>query len=192
MSVGFNLYDGDTGRVAFHGTPVELVRAHCEALALKPVLAPTQPGAFEPAFLEMLDRLEGMGVGGVVFGNIHLVDVRAWYEERTTGAGLAHREPLWGEPPAELVREVVERGYRARVVSVDLARGDPDWVGRPLDAALVAEVEARGADPCGEHGEFHTFVHDGPGFRTPVPVRTGRVVEMHGHRLVDLEPDGAA
>lgn len=188
VAVGFNLYDGETDRVAFHGTPIRLVRAHCEALGLEPVLAPTEPGRFEAAFEGMLERLGGMGVGGVVFGNIHLEDVRAWYEERTTGAGLLHREPLWGGAPDRLVREVLELGYRALVVSVDLDRGDPGWVGRPLDADLVDEMAARGVDPCGEHGEFHTFVYDGPEFRRPVPVATGEMVEMHGHRLVDLSP----
>lgn len=186
VTVGFNLYDGETDRVAFHGTRVELVRAHCEALDLEPALAPVAPGAFESAFRGMLERLQAMGVEGVVFGNVHLADVREWYEARTTAAGLEHREPLWGESPADLVREVLDLGYRAVVVSVDLDRGDPAWVGRPLDHDLVARIEAHGADPCGEHGEFHTFVHDGPGFRRAVPVATGEVVEMRGHRLVDL------
>lgn len=198
VAVGFNLYDGASGRVAFHGTRTALVQAHCRALGLEPVLAPAREGGFEPAFLEMLRRLGGMGMEGVVFGNIHLEDVRAWYEERTTAAGLEHREPLWGQAPGELVREVVDLGYRAVVVSIDVERGDPAWVGRELDLDLVEAVEARGADPCGEQGEFHTFVYDGPAFRRPLPVVRGEVVEMHGHRLVDLTlapgraPEGAA
>jgi diphthamide synthase (EF-2-diphthine--ammonia ligase) len=115
-----------------------------------------------------------------------LADVRAWYEERTARAGLVHLEPLWGEPPSRLVREVVDLGYRVVVVSADLERGRADWVGRELTRDLIEEVEAHGADPCGEHGEFHTFVFDGPELRRPLSVERGEVVEMEGHRLIDL------
>ena len=187
---GANVYDAGTGRVAFHGTRAELVREHCEALGLEPLLVPTEEGAFEATFLETLQLLRERGVHGVVFGNIHLADVRAWYEERVLDAGLAYEEPIWGEEPAELVRELVGLGYRARVVSVDLERGDRAWLGRTLDEALVREIEESGADPCGEHGEYHTFVSDGPAFRRPVATEQVAVHEMEGHAFLDLRPDG--
>jgi uncharacterized protein (TIGR00290 family) len=185
----FNLYDGETERVAFHGTRRALVEAHARALDLEPMLEPVGSEGFEPAFLHVLDELVRLGVGGVVMGNIHLADVRAWYEDRTSGAGLKHVEPIWGEPPGELAREVVALGYRATVVSVDLAQGDADWVGRELDLGLVDAVERHGADACGERGEYHTFVSDGPAFRAPVPFRAGELVTMKGHRFVDLVPE---
>lgn len=188
VAVGFNLFDEESGRVAFHGTRRELVRRQCEALELEPLLVPVGKEGFEPAFLETLARLVASGVSGVVFGNVHLEDVRTWYEERTTASGLLHLEPLWGEEPIVVVSEVVGLGYRARVVSVDLELGDPSWLGRDLDDALVREILRSGADPCGEKGEYHTFVHDGPAFRRPVEARTGEVVEMKGHRLQDLLP----
>lgn len=186
VTTAFTIYDGETDRVAFHGTRVELVRAYCEALELEPVLVPSFPDRYEDAFAEALERLDGRGVEGVVFGNIHLADVRAWYEERTTAAGFVHEEPLWDGRPSELVRDFIAQGYRAVVVSVDLERGDPDWVGRELTLPLVEEIEARGADPCGERGEYHTFVFDGPDFHRPLRIEQGETVEMHGHRLVDL------
>jgi len=180
------LFDRDTERVRFHGTPVALVEAHAEALGMRLLALPTSPDDFEAVFLGALARLSELGAGGVVFGNVHLADVRAWYEERTVAAGLRHLEPLWGDPPADLVREVVRLGYRARVVSVDLEQGDGAWLGRDLDPRLVGEIEARGADPCGERGEYHTFVWDGPMFAAPVPVQPGGVVEGEGHRMVHL------
>lgn len=189
VSWAFNVYEGTTGRVRFHGTPKELVAAHTRALELELVTDHTHPREFEEVFLDVLDRLKERGVGGVVFGNVHLDGVRAWYEERTRAAGLEHVEPLWGEEPSELVRELIALGYRATVVSVDLERGDPAWLGRELTLSLVDEIEATGADPCGEHGEYHTFVWDGPDFHRPLPIRTGEVVEMEGHRLVDLSLD---
>lgn len=185
----FNVYEGNTGRVRFHGTRKELVEAQARALGLEPVMAHTHPREFEEAFREVLDELVDRGVRGVVFGNVHLEGVRAWYEERTSRAGLTHVEPLWGREPGELVRDVVALGYRALVVSVDLERGKPGWLGRELTLPLIAEIEAAGVDPCGEHGEFHTFVRDGPGFRRPLPVTRGEEVEMEGHRLLDLTLD---
>lgn len=182
----FNVYEGNTGRVRFHGTRRELVAAQAAALDLELVSAHTHPRDFDDVFRDVLESLTKGGLGGVVFGNVHLDDVRAWYQERTTAAGLKHVEPLWGADPAELVQDVVAVGYRAIVVSVDLERGRPEWLGRELSLALIREIEKTGSDPCGEHGEYHTFVWDGPEFRRPVPVVRGDEVEMEGHRLLDL------
>lgn len=186
----FNVYEGSTERVRFHGTRKELVEAHGRALDLQVLLDHTHPRDFAPVFEGVLDALQERGVDGVIFGNVHLEGVRAWYEERTAAAGLEHLEPLWGREPAELVREFVELGYRAVVVSVDLESGDPAWLGEEVDHDLLDALEARGADPCGEHGEYHTFVWDGPEFEAPVAFRRGREVEMEGHRLLDLIPNG--
>lgn len=123
----------------------------------------------------------------MLFGNIHLADIRAWYEERTTGRGFRHGEPLWGADPATLVDELIARGYRAKVVSVNLELGDPEWLGRELDAALAGELKSSvGIDPAGESGEYHTFVFDGPLFRAPVEFRVGERFEREGHLLLDL------
>jgi diphthamide synthase (EF-2-diphthine--ammonia ligase) len=125
-----------------------------------------------------------------VFGNIHLADVRAWYEERTTARGLEHVEPLWGDAPRDLVHEVLARGYRTRVVSVDLARGRRDWLGRELDAEFAAEIAMHpGVDPAGEQGEYHTFVFAGPLFRSEITYQIGEIHEEEGHVQVDVLPE---
>jgi uncharacterized protein (TIGR00290 family) len=183
-----SIFDPTSDRIRFHGTRRTLVEAQADALGLELLALPAGPEDFEPVFVQALGRLREMGAGGLIFGNIHLEDVRAWYEERTRRAGLKHLEPLWGQRPGELVREVLALGYRATIVSVDLAQADAAWAGRELTFALVTEMEAVGADPCGERGEYHTFVSDGPLFRTPVWVRTGETLEQNGHRLVDLLP----
>jgi uncharacterized protein (TIGR00290 family) len=184
----FCIYDPATQRVRFHGTRKSLVEAQAAALGLELLALPAGADEFEPVFLDALHQVKARGAGGVVFGNIHLADVRAWYEERTKGAGLKHMEPLWGQSPGELVREVIALGYRATIVSVDTAQAEPSWAGRELTFSIVAEMEARGADPCGERGEYHTFVFDGPLFHSPVFVQAGETVEQNGHRLVDLVP----
>ena len=184
----FCIYDPSSERIRFHGTRKSLVEEQAKALGLELLALPAGPAEFEPVFMEALTRLKAMGAGGVVFGNIHLQDVRAWYEERTKRAGLKHVEPLWGQRPGELVREVLALGYRPTIVSVDLAQGEAAWAGQELSLSLVARMEARGADPCGERGEYHTFVFDGPLFHSPILVQTGQAVEQDGHRLVDLVP----
>lgn len=182
-----NIYEGSTGRVRFHGIRRDLIIAQARALELELLQRPTGPEDFEAVFLDALETLDRQGYGGIVFGNIHLADIRDWYEARTRGIGFEHVEPLWGEEPASLIREFHDRGYRARIVSVDLERGDADWAGREFDEDLIQELGRRpDIDPCGEHGEFHSFVYDGPLFRRPVRFRTGRTLELEGHRFIDL------
>lgn len=157
------------------------------SLGLELVSAHTTPEPFEPVFLRTLHALKEKGCDGVVFGNIHLADVRAWYEELVLAAGLDHVEPLWGDPPIELVHEVVERGYRALLVSVDLKQRAAGLLGRELDADLLTEIGiTEDLDPCGERGEYHTYGFDGPTFKTPIPFTKGPTVEIDGHRFVDL------
>jgi uncharacterized protein (TIGR00290 family) len=196
-----NVFEGESGLVRFHGTPRPLVHAHARALGLEPVFGETDPGRgpddpdrvdFEEALRECLYRLREAGACGVLFGNLHLEEIRDWYASRVHGAGLVAHEPLWGIPPAEIARGVGEAGFRALVISVNLELGDPSWLGRHLDPELVSAFEAAGIDPAGEHGEYHTFVHDGPGFHSPVPFRVRGHAEREGHRFLLLDPDELA
>lgn len=184
-----SIYEGNTGRIRFHGVRHELVRAQAEALGLQPVLHHTHPEDFEPVFQRALGRLRDLGCTGCLFGNIHLADVRAWYEERVNAAGLAHREPLWGEPAIELLHEFVERGYHALVVAVDVAQPAVPFLGRELDADLLTEIGITDdLDACGERGEYHTFAYDGPEFQHPVRFTRGEIFERDGHQVLDLVP----
>lgn len=183
----FNIYEGVSGRVRFHGTRAPLIAAQAEALGLPLVQAFTHPDDYETVFLRLLDQLKEDGITGIAFGNVHLADIRAWYEERVVARGFEHLEPLWGDAPFDLVREFVDRGYRARLVSIDLARTPRDWLGRWIDAAFLADLAVHPEiDPCGERGEYHTFVESGPLFRQPVVVETGPTVEMEGHALLEM------
>lgn len=181
--------DGETGRVPYHGTRAGVLAAQASALGLTLELGRTGPERdFETTFVQLLDRLAADGIEGLVFGNVHLADVRAWWEKRVRAAGLEHEEPLWGGDPGRLTREFVQLGYRARVVSVQSdSPADRGWLGRELDPELLAEIRARPElDPCGERGEFHTVCRDGPLFLHGVDLREGEKLEVEGHELLDL------
>lgn len=185
----FNIYEGNTGRVRFHGVRRELIEAQAASVGIELLTAHTHPDEYETVFLRVLDEVTRRGLAGVVFGNIHLADIRAWYQERVEGRGLEHVEPLWGGDPNALVREFLDRGFRTRIASVDLARGRREWVGEELTAALAAEIAAaEDVDPAGERGEYHTFAFDGPLFGRAVAHVVGGTVEMEGHLLVEMRP----
>jgi diphthine-ammonia ligase len=183
----FNIYEGSSGRVRFHGIRAPLISAQAASLGIPLIHDCTHPDDYETVFLRVLDLLKTMGVGGIIFGNIHLADIRAWYEERTLARGFEHVEPLWEERGEVLAQEVIARGYVPRIVSVDLARAPREWLGRRFDQSLLSEITAHpDLDPAGERGEYHTFVESGPLFSTALPVRIGHQVEMEGHGLVEV------
>lgn len=181
------LYDKASQRVRFHGVPLALIQAQADALGIPLLAYPTTPETFEHVFLHALNELCQRGITTLIFGNIHLADVRAWYEERVTAASLLHREPLWGEAPDKLVREFLARGYSAVLTCIEEARADPTWLGATLTEELVQAFEQANIDPCGEHGEYHTFVHSGPLFSTPLAFRLGARVTQAGFQQIDIQ-----
>ena len=148
-----NFYDATSGRVRFHATRADMIQAQAIAAGIELRAVGSSWPEMEARLSEELATLSGEGFAGVVFGDIHLAEVRAWYEERVVAAGLEHVEPIWGEPPAQLVREFVEAGGRAVVTCVDLSRLDPSWLGRIIDEEFLDAIRATSADPCGENGE---------------------------------------
>ncbi|HEY3218086.1 MAG TPA: hypothetical protein VGK15_03250 [Candidatus Limnocylindria bacterium] len=167
------VHDVDTGRVRFHATPMPTIALQARAAGLDLISVPTTWKGFDAALAATLQELRRAGCTGLVFGDIHLADVRAWYEERTAAAGLEHVEPLWGEDPAALLAEFVASGGRAVVTCVERARLDVSWLGRIIDEAFVRDVADAGIDPCGENGEYHSFAFAGPFFARSVAWRFG-------------------
>ncbi len=186
-------FEGDSGRVAVHRVRRRLVEAQAAAVGLpvRPVDLPWPcPNAeYEARMRAALGRARAAGVTHVGFGDLFLADIRAYRERLLAGTGVAPVFPAWCAPadtPA-LARAMVAAGARAVVACADAARLAPAVVGRPFDAALLADLPA-GVDPCGENGEFHTFCTDGPAFARPVPVRVGEVAERGGFWYADLKP----
>jgi uncharacterized protein (TIGR00290 family) len=178
-------------RVAMHAVRTELLRAQAAAAALPlwPVPIPwsCSNAAYEAAMDGAMARARAEGISHVAFGDLFLEDIRRYREERLAPIDITPLFPIWGTPTDALARRMVDAGLRARLTCVDPKSLDPRFAGREFDAALLAELPPS-VDPCGEHGEFHTFAYDGPMFRHPVPLRAGEVVTRDGFVFADLLP----
>jgi uncharacterized protein (TIGR00290 family) len=166
-------------RVSMHGVRTALLEQQAAALGY-PVEQVAIPPAcsnaeYEAAMRAALVRYEAAGVTSVICGDIFLEDVRRYREEKLFTAGLKGRFPLWGEEPRALADRFLALGFRAVLCCVDTRALAPAFAGRLYDADLLRELPP-GVDPCGENGEFHTFVFDGPPFARPVAYRAGECV----------------
>jgi uncharacterized protein (TIGR00290 family) len=180
-----------TGRIGMHAVRRELVGRQAESLGLplRELMVPPFPAndVYEAAMRGVLQEFAASGVRRVAFGDLFLEDIRTYREGMLDGLGLQGLYPVWGRDTSSLVREFLEVGFRAVLVCVDVEVLDASFAGRELDRALLAELP-EGVDPCGENGEFHTFVFDGPGFRTPIAFERGDVRRESSFAFCDLVP----
>ena len=180
------------GRVAMHGVRAELVRAQARAVGIQlvevPLSWPSTNAEYEQRVGAALARLRTeLGLTHVAFGDLFLADVRAYRERMLAGTELTPLFPLWLEPTDRLMETMLSEGVEARIVCLDPLRVGRELAGRALDAELLAGLPAA-VDPCGERGEFHTFVTAGPMLREPVAVTRGEIVEREGFVYADLLP----
>ena len=180
------------GRVSMHGVREELLMAQLAAAELAPTLVripfPCPNEVYEMRMAAALAAAKAVGVTQVIFGDLFLEDVRAYREQKLAGTGIMPVFPLWQRPTPELAREMIAAGVETYLTCVDLKQLAKGFAGRRLDHALLAELPA-GADPCGENGEFHTFVAAGPMLKARIAVAIGETVERDGFAYVDLVPD---
>ena len=181
-----SFYDSATRRVRFHSTRVEMLEAQAAAIGIDLHAIPTSWPEMEANLRHELLSLRDEGFSGVVLGDIHLADVRAWYEERVNAAGLNHVEPIWGESPQLLLKEFVSSGGRAVITCVELAKLDESWLGRVIDDRFASEIARTGVDAGGENGEYHSFAFAGPVFRQPLSWTAGERRLDSGFAQLDL------
>jgi uncharacterized protein (TIGR00290 family) len=178
-------------RVSMHGVRRELLRRQAEALGIPLVEVRIPPACPNDVYEKQMGRaLESPpldALEAVAFGDLFLADVRRYREERLAAAGKRAVFPLWGADTCALARAFVADGFDARVVCLDPRRMPRSSAGHVYDERFLDELPP-GVDPCGENGEFHTFVSAGPLFARPVACRTGDVVEHDGFVFCDLLP----
>ena len=183
--------NGVFGRVAMHAVRTELLHAQAEAVGLPlwqiDIPYPCSNEEYEQAMGQAMAYARREGVTAVAFGDLFLEDVRRYREERMRETGIAPLFPIWGLSTPELGRTMVASGLKAYVTCVDPKQIPAGFAGRSYDYDFLDMLPAS-ADPCGERGEFHTFVHDGPMFARPISVCAGEVVERDGFIFADMLP----
>jgi uncharacterized protein (TIGR00290 family) len=176
-------------RVAMHAVRRALVEAQAERLGvpLWPVELPwpCSNAQYEEIMLPVYRRAVDSGIEGVAFGDLFLEEIRAYREQQLKGVGLELLFPLWEMPTRALALEMINAGVKAKLTCVDPTKLDKSFAGREFDKALLIDLPEY-IDPCGENGEFHTFVHDGPMFTGPIRATTGEIVERDGFVFADV------
>jgi uncharacterized protein (TIGR00290 family) len=180
-------------RVAMHAVRHTLLQAQASSACLPLYTVnlpwPCSNEEYEQRMSAAVKQLVADGFTHVAFGDLFLEDVRRYREERLAGTGLTPMFPLWKtKPTSELAREMIASGLRAYLTCVDPRKLPAHFAGRAFDAALLADLPA-GVDPCGENGEYHSFVWDGPMFMQAIPVRVSGTVERDGFVFADIQTD---
>ena len=182
-------------RVSMHGVREEILRAQHEAIGVPSVIVPIPypcPNEiYEARMATALDEVKRQGVTYVIFGDLFLEDVRAYREQKLAGTGITPLFPLWQRPTGGLAREMIAGGLETYLVCVDMKQLPESFAGRRFDETLLSELPAS-ADPCGEKGEFHTCVVDGPMFGDRIDVQVGETVERDVFAFADLMPRAGA
>lgn len=176
-------------RVSMHGVREELLEAQVAAAGLPSITVripyPCTNDIYEREMAKAMDRAKADGVTHVIFGDLFLADLRAWREEKLTSIGMTAVFPLWLRPTDALAREMIAGGVEAHLAVVDLKKLGASFAGRRFDDALLADLPD-GIDPCGENGEFHSFVAAGPMLTRRIAVTRGETVEREGFAFADL------
>jgi uncharacterized protein (TIGR00290 family) len=177
-------------RVAMHGVRRDVLEAQARAAGLPlrvvPIPHPCPNEIYEARMRAAVADAVADGFTHAAFGDLFLLDIRRYREDRLAGSGLEPVFPVWEIPTRQLAHEMISGGLRARLVCVDTRVMDPSFAGREFDEALLRDLPA-GIDPCGEHGEFHTCVYAGPMFNGPLALEPGHTVTRDPFTWVELE-----
>jgi uncharacterized protein (TIGR00290 family) len=176
-------------RVAMHGTRRTVLEAQAEAAQLPlwvvPLPWPCSNEIYEQLMTEACERAIRERVDAIAFGDLFLQDIRAYRETQLKPTGLEPLFPLWEIPTGSLAREMIAGGLRAKLTCVDKKQLQNSFAGRDFDAALLTDLPPE-VDPCGERGEFHTCVYDGPMFTAPVNLEAGEIMDRDGFVYADF------
>jgi uncharacterized protein (TIGR00290 family) len=184
-------FNSAANRVAMHAVRRALVEAQAERTGI-PLWAVELPWPcsnlnYEEQMRSVCERATADGITAVAFGDLFLQDIRDYRVRQLQGTGLQPLFPVWQIPTEQLGRDMIAAGLKAKITCVDPSKLAKSFAGRDYDLPLLQALPA-GVDPCGENGEFHTFVYDAPVFSRPIGVKSGEVVERDGFVFADLLP----
>jgi uncharacterized protein (TIGR00290 family) len=185
-------FNSAAGRVAMHAVRRALVDAQAVRTEIPQWSVdlpwPCSNAEYEERMRGVCQRAVAEGITAVAFGDLFLQDIREYRERQLQGTGLEPLFPVWEIPTAQLARDMIAAGVKAKITCVDPAQVDRSFAGHDFDQTLLDSLPP-GVDPCGENGEFHTFVYDAPVFSRPIEVRMGEIVERDGFVFADVLPE---
>ena len=176
----------EQNRAWFHGIQSDLLNAVSNSLNIPLVLCECLPDEYTQAFEEGLTKSKQMGADACVFGDIDIDGHKHWNEERCDKVGLDCVLPLWNQNREALVREMINEGFKAVIKTIQTDKLDESFLGQTLSIPVIERIKAAGVDVCGENGEYHTFVYDGPVFNHPIACEVGEIIDFGTHKAIDL------
>jgi uncharacterized protein (TIGR00290 family) len=178
-------------RISTHGVRRTLLACQAEAAGIPLVEVMIPPACSNEVYEQRIEQAFASeplaGIDTVAYGDLFLEDVRAYREQRLAAAGRRGLFPIWGLNTTQLAHQFIAAGFKATLICVDPRQLDPSFAGRGFDQRLLTDLPAA-IDPCGENGEFHTFVHAGPILRTSINCTRGDIVDRDGFVFCDLTP----
>ncbi|MCS7143998.1 MAG: diphthine--ammonia ligase [Archaeoglobaceae archaeon] len=170
-----------------HGVRAEVLKKQAETIGLNIIQIKTSWEDYEANYKQVLSKLKEEGFSYGVFGDIDLEVHREWVEKVCASAGIKPVLPLWKMEREKVVREFIGSGFRAVVCSVREGILEKEWLGKEINEEFIEEMKKRGVDACGENGEFHTFVYDGPIFKKPLKLKFGEIKTRKKYYFIDIE-----
>lgn len=171
-----------------HGISSEVLRIQAESIGIPLIQRKTSWENYEEGFKKVISRVKKAGIEAGVFGDIDLQEHRDWVERVCSEVGIKPILPLWGKEREQILKEFIEVGFKAVIVATKADFLGKEWLGRQIDEEFIKDLKTLGIDLCGEEGEYHTFVFDGPLFRKPIRIIPGKKVLKRNHWFLEIEP----
>ncbi len=180
-----NFISKEYKRVSFHGTESKLIQLQAEALGLPLLQKETTGNGYEQEFKEAVRSLIPKGIKGMIFGDIYLQEHKDWVERVCGELGIEAVEPLWREEPERILLDFINRGFEAIIVSAKVDLFGEEWIGRKIDRDFFNYLKENSIDICGENGEYHTLVVDGPMFKKKIRITEKKSITREGYWFLD-------
>lgn len=185
ISYLLNFISQEYRRVRFHGTEARLIHMQAETIGTSLLQKETTSDGYEQEFKETVKSLIPKGIEGMIFGDIYLEEHKEWTERVCREIGIEAIEPLWGKDQEGLLLEFIDAGFEARIVSAQSDLFDKKWIGRKVDRDFLKYLKENNIDACGENGEYHTLVTNGPLFKKKIEITKSNSIRRDGYWFLD-------
>jgi uncharacterized protein (TIGR00290 family) len=181
-------------RISMHGVSFELLKLQAESLDIPletmKIVKDASMDDYNELVSSKMNFFTNQGINNCVFGDIFLEDLKTYREKQLNTVGIKAHFPLWKRPTSEIIQEFFDLGFKAKVVAINAKLLDKSFAGRELDQSFIDDLP-KNIDVCGENGEFHSFVYDGPIFNTPIPITVNDIVKKEYKSTENKEWDSA-